>query len=299
LAPEPQTDEAQLLAAVRETLRSGRVPADALICGSPELEATLSELAGLHEFAMGLASGELDATLKAKGALAGALKGLQAALRHLTWQTERVAAGDFSQRVDFMGDFSAAFNSMVEALAEARAQLADQNEALTRMNARLEILSTTDRLTGAFNRHKLDEVLQREMRRSERHGLDLSVAMLDIDHFKRVNDEFGHEAGDSVLQRIAGLVAGELRTSDVLVRWGGEEFLILAPHTHHRQGTQLAERVRRRVAEQQLPPVGRVTVSLGVAGLRPGESAEQLIARADAALYRAKEGGRDRVDTAA
>jgi len=287
-----------VVAAVRETLRTGRpatVPEEAR---SADLDAVMADLAGLYAFALSLSQGDLDQTLESRGALAGALKSLQSALRHLTWQTQRVAAGDFSQRVDFMGGFSDAFNGMVASLAMTHAQLTDSNEVLRRLNARLEILATTDKLTGACNRHKLDEVMHAELARSDRHELDLAVVMFDVDHFKRVNDTFGHDAGDGVLREISTITARQLRASDVLARWGGEEFLVLAPHTDMRQARMLAQRVRQGIGRHAFPKVGHVTASFGVAQHIAGEPADEFVSRADAALYRAKENGRDRVETA-
>ncbi len=161
--------------------------------------------------------------------MAGALKTLHASLRHLTWQTQRVAAGDFSQRVDFMGDFSEAFNSMVIALDEARTELARANEDLREAARRLKELAITDVLTGVFNRRKFNELALAELGRSDRYSQPLSLFILDIDHFKAVNDTYGHEAGDQVLTGIADLLCAGLRGTDSLARWGGEEFVVLSP----------------------------------------------------------------------
>ena len=261
-----------------------------------ELAAILDDIAELYDFTLALAQGDFERSLQARGALAGALKSLDAALRHLTWQTQRVAAGDFTQRVDFMGEFSRAFNSMVVALDEARAELARRNDELQALALQLEELATHDALTGAFNRRKLDEVVQAEIARSQRYGQPVSLMILDADHFKRVNDAFGHEAGDRVLVALAETLREGIRTVDVLARWGGEEFIVLCPSIDLHEAAELAERLRTSVAARDLGAAGRLTVSLGVAQYRRGEKAGELFGRADAALYRAKEGGRDRVE---
>ena len=122
--------------------------------------------------------------------------------------------------------------------------------------------------------------------------------MFDIDHFKRVNDTFGHAVGDAVLKGLAGAAQDTLRASDRLTRWGGEEFVVLAPETRGDEALKLAERIRERVREEAFPTAGTVTISLGVAEHRADESGDDLLGRADAALYRAKESGRDRSEPA-
>jgi diguanylate cyclase (GGDEF)-like protein len=288
-------ERAQALRAIREALQTGRrgeSPAGA----DGELEAILDDLAELYEFTVGVAKGNFDRSLQVKGALAGSLKTLDAALRHLTWQTQRVAAGDFTQRVDFMGEFALAFNHMVVALDDARAELARRNEELQALALKLEELATHDALTGVYNRRKLDEMVRAEIARTKRYGQPLSLVILDADHFKRVNDAFGHEVGDEVLVALAGTLRAGIRTVDVLARWGGEEFIVLCPSIDLAEAAELAERLRASVAARDFGAAGRLTVSLGAAQYRSGESAGDLFGRADAALYRAKESGRDRAE---
>ncbi|UJX41479.1 diguanylate cyclase [Desulfovibrio sp. JY] len=186
--------------------------------------------------------------------------------------------------------FSAAFPELdrriltftdITPLAEERRQL------ITR--------ATTDALTGITNRAGIDEALTRERHRAVRHGTPLCVIMFDIDHFKDVNDSLGHQAGDAVLAGLTGLVSGLVRDHDILGRYGGEEFLIVAPETDMEQGRLLAERLRAAVAAHAFPAAGKVTCSFGLAELDADEPAHELVARADAALYRAKETGRNRV----
>ncbi|MFZ5812955.1 MAG: diguanylate cyclase [Thermodesulfobacteriota bacterium] len=157
-------------------------------------------------------------------------------------------------------------------------------------------LATVDPLTRAFNRRKLADILAGETSRAKRYGTPLAVILLDIDHFKRVNDTYGHDAGDAVLVEMARLVMGLLRESDRLARWGGEEFLVVVPGVGIEGGMDLAGRLRQAVAGNAFPGVPGVTASFGVAEYRPGEAVESLVKRADAALYRAKAGGRNRVE---
>jgi len=291
---------AEALAAILATLRSGRRAAlpDELD-GNAELGELLNELADLYRFTLAVSQGDLEqAPLSARGSMAGALKNLDAALRHLTWQTQRVAAGDFTQRVDFMGEFSEAFNSMVVALDEARAKLEASNALLEAQKVQLEKLATTDALTDAFNRRKFNELTLAELERVRRYGRPLSLFILDIDHFKRVNDTYGHEAGDQVLVTLAGLLRAGIRATDSLARWGGEEFVVLSPGVTADGEAHLAERLRAAAAAHDHASVGTVTASFGVAEHSPGETPDELFARADRALYRAKDGGRNRVEVA-
>lgn len=159
----------------------------------------------------------------------------------------------------------------------------------------LERLSVTDRLTGLGNRHKMDEALELERLRLARSPPGFSVLMIDIDHFKSVNDVHGHLAGDAVLQDMAKVLSSNVRRTDVVGRWGGEEFLVLCPGTHAAGAMVLAESLRATIESHDFPGVGRKTCSIGVATARPDETIDTLLDRADAALYRAKDGGRNRV----
>jgi diguanylate cyclase (GGDEF)-like protein len=160
---------------------------------------------------------------------------------------------------------------------------------------RLERLATSDPLTGAFNRRTLDGELERAIAWSHRHGSPLGVAVLDLDHFKRINDARGHDVGDRVLIDFVALVQGRSRAEDRLFRMGGEEFLLLLPGTSADALGTVAETLRREVAARLSDGVGPVTVSIGAAALAAGETRRAWLARADAALYRAKAAGRDRV----
>jgi diguanylate cyclase (GGDEF)-like protein/PAS domain S-box-containing protein len=166
-----------------------------------------------------------------------------------------------------------------------------------RLEAELERLATHDPLTGIFNRAKLYEVIEAAEKEFTRYGIPFALIMFDLDHFKAVNDRYGHAAGDAVLKELARRVAAQLRDTDRFGRWGGEEFLIVAGHTDRDGACRLAERIRRAVADNPFSEVGPVTVSMGVAEIAPGEASEELEERADSSLYRAKTNGRNRVET--
>lgn len=161
----------------------------------------------------------------------------------------------------------------------------------------IETLARTDALTGLWNRRHLDDIVRHEFERARRYRQPVSLILFDIDRFKTVNDRFGHAVGDDVLRRIAALGQRSIRASDILGRWGGEEFLVLAPGTVLEDAGQLAGKLRIAVAGHDFG-IGRVTASFGVAEWRGDESVESWLQRADAALYAAKADGRDRVATA-
>jgi diguanylate cyclase (GGDEF)-like protein len=159
-----------------------------------------------------------------------------------------------------------------------------------------------DGLTEVYNQRKFQEEATREFARAQRHDRPLALVLLDIDHFKQVNDTYGHLCGDAVLKQLAGRVSARLRPEQVFARLGGEEFGILCPETGVEGGVALAEKLRRMFEDEPFQagatPFG-VTCSFGVAGLAPGMSAfDDLVAAADAALYRAKREGRNRVQAA-
>jgi diguanylate cyclase (GGDEF)-like protein/PAS domain S-box-containing protein len=157
-------------------------------------------------------------------------------------------------------------------------------------------LATIDTLTGLYNRYEFNNKYRQELDRAKRYNKDLSILMYDLDHFKKVNDEFGHDAGDSVLIRVSELVKQNIRAVDIAGRWGGEEFLVLLPEVAKDQARTVAEKLRRLIAEWDFERPSQVTVSFGVAQYEPGEDAEDLMRRLDKALYLAKENGRNRVE---
>ncbi|WP_017926710.1 PAS domain S-box protein [Thioalkalivibrio sp. HL-Eb18] len=163
------------------------------------------------------------------------------------------------------------------------------------LEAALEHQAFYDPLTDAANRGYFETLLEREARRVQRYEHPCSLLLLDIDHFKRINDTFGHEVGDDVLRRLVQVLGSRLRETDVLGRWGGEEFVVLLPGADALRAELVAEQLREQVATTPFPRVGRLTISLGVAPCRAGEPVKDWLKRADDAMYAAKRGGRNKV----
>jgi two-component system cell cycle response regulator len=210
-------------------------------------------------------------------------------LRTLEGETPLTAAD-----VEFADDVVKAAVSAIQ-----RAQMMESTRA---DNERLEVLALTDALTQTLNRRALMDRLESELDRARRYSLTLSLLMVDLDHFKTVNDTFGHLAGDEALRGVARVLQREARSVDVVARYGGEEFVVILPETGEEGAVKVAERIRARVAEQPsegIAAIPSVTVSVGVATvLSTGiQAPEEVIALADEALYRAKAQGRNRVCT--
>lgn len=186
----------------------------------------------------------------------------------------------------------------VAVLDATNRELRTEMELRKRAEAILKRQATTDMLTGLFNRHRMSELLHEEIVRARRYGTPFSVMMLDIDHFKSINDRYGHDRGDEVLKALALRVDKVLRESDRFARWGGEEFLILLPGTDMPGALELAERCRQALTSSPFEEVGEVSASIGVALYESDESMRELLQRADKALYQAKSAGRDRVEEA-
>ncbi|BAH73838.1 GGDEF domain-containing protein [Solidesulfovibrio magneticus] len=174
-------------------------------------------------------------------------------------------------------------------------ELDAKNRELDAKNQALAVLSLTDRLTGLCNRRRLDQVLSGEWRRAHRYGTPFSVIMIDLDNFKDVNDTFGHAVGDAVLLRVADILLAVVRETDVVGRFGGEEFLLVCPETTVEDARVLAEALRRELQDTDFPIVGRITASFGLADYEADPGPAALVARADKALYRAKQSGRNQV----
>jgi diguanylate cyclase (GGDEF)-like protein len=189
--------------------------------------------------------------------------------------------------------------SLEQKVAERTRQLELANRRLREEKVTLQISSITDGLTGLYNRTYTLERLEQELAEARRYDKSLAVVMFDLDHFKRVNDSYGHQTGDLAMQRVTAIFKGVIRESDLAGRYGGEEFLIVLPETDCAEATLVAERIRAQVESLEwAEPELRVTISGGVAEFG-GESGDQLLQRADALLYRAKQLGRNRIVTQA
>lgn len=174
-----------------------------------------------------------------------------------------------------------------------------QQQQIVQQNIELSQLSVTDNLTGTLNRLGALGRLQELASLAARHGYPFTIMMMDLDHFKNVNDQHGHAAGDEVLKGFTEIVRAHIRSSDLLCRWGGEEFLLVCPHLDQDNADRLAEKLRQAVEKASFLADIRLTTSIGIAEFKPGESVTRLIERADQALYSAKEAGRNRVANAA
>ncbi|MDK9716574.1 MAG: diguanylate cyclase [Trichlorobacter sp.] len=187
-------------------------------------------------------------------------------------------------------------------LADVTWEIIDGRRAQQELKRANELLATEariDYLTGIYNRRMFDGLMTAEIARSYRYNSLLSLIMMDIDHFKQVNDNLGHAAGDHVLQKIAELISGRIRGHDIFSRWGGEEFVIMAPKNDRFKAAELAEILREVIEQFDFGNGLRITLSFGVTQYCYGEQSEEFVARADAALYQAKHKGRNRVEIAA
>ena len=187
----------------------------------------------------------------------------------------------------------AGFNRKIQ---QANDKIAEANRLLLEKTEELERISITDPLTRVYNRMRLEEVFQHEIPRAERYGKTFSAMMLDLDDFKDINDSYGHPTGDRVLVTVAAVLRSNIRNTDTLGRWGGEEFLIICPETDLEGTQKLAEQLRLKLQMHEFPVVGKVSASFGVACHRPGEKENDLVRRADQALYLAKSRGKNRVE---
>jgi diguanylate cyclase (GGDEF)-like protein len=198
-----------------------------------------------------------------------------------------------------IGYLTEVFNHMVARLRQGREELASANESLVEKNKELEKLSITDSLTGLYNRKHLMETLEAEVSRYGRYKRPFTMMMLDIDHFKRYNDTYGHLAGDEVLRQMSALLKSSIRQSDYAARYGGEEFIVILPETVAEAAAHMAERIRRDMEGREMGSETsgtKVTVSMGIAAFpEHGEDPESMIREADAALYEAKRRGRNQV----
>jgi len=231
-------------------------------------------------------------------------RSIVAPLERLTGAADHIAAGDLTiqlpvARRDELGRLTEVFNQMTDNLRRSRDEFEAASLTLQQQNKLLETLSITDSLTGLYNRKKLDDILADQLARFKRNQRSFAVLLLDIDHFKRLNDTYGHLAGDQVLESVARTFSSSIRNIDFAARYGGEEFVIVLPETALSAAREMAERIREQVrsASYQFNDQSiAVTLSIGVANSRSeDETAEAVLARADRMLYEAKHAGRNRV----
>lgn len=179
----------------------------------------------------------------------------------------------------------------------AQNHIMEKNKEIANKNAELERLSITDNLTQLFNRNKINDVFSYEILQTSRHNKDLSLILMDIDHFKTVNDTYGHLVGDKLLIEISNVLKNSARLTDTIGRWGGEEFIIIAPNTNRVGIYNLAEKIRINIENHNYSDVGKNTCSFGVSTYASGDTEFDMIKRADKALYNSKNMGRNKVSS--
>jgi diguanylate cyclase len=190
---------------------------------------------------------------------------------------------------------------MVEDVRLAQTQVDDANKKVESLKQQMEKVKQEiiiDPLTRTYNRRAYDEKIKQEIMGFQRYSRPTALAIVDIDHFKNVNDTYGHRTGDGVLRILSGVMKKEIREIDVLARYGGEEFALILPHTSYEQALEVSERIRRKVEESRFTYKGKpfsVTISIGVGTLKAEDTLETYVERVDQALYRAKNSGRNRV----
>ena len=291
-----------LLDHILRVLQSPSVPSEAELPESlrdcEKMQTTNHLLHEIRAMTGALSKGDLEYHCTAKGYVVGSLKAFQANLRHLTWQAQRIAEGEYNHRVDFFGDFSVAFNRMAE-------QLGSTIDNIQGITEEYKDLSHRDTLTGVYNRYAFFKFSEPLLAKYSRPSRPSTIVMADIDKFKKINDTHGHLCGDEVLKAFAACLNSALRAEDVCCRYGGEEFVVLMPDTPLSVGRRVVERLRRAAAEMRIPcedVVVQISASFGLAeidALNTSEPfADQLKAflkKADEHLYEAKSTGRNRV----
>ena len=196
-----------------------------------------------------------------------------------------------------LGIYLYRLQSFTQQIQEANKRLALAEHELREKNILLLQLSITDKLTGVYNRHHLDQLLAYEFEHARRYQRPLSLVLFDLDRFKRINDEFGHQVGDYVLTQFARLARDNVRSSDTFGRWGGEEFLLICPELTAEKATDVANKIRQLLANRQWQLGFTLTVSAGVCELGDLQSVDHFISAVDKQLYRAKASGRNCVCT--
>ena len=299
----------------------------------PEQLSGIEDLSTVHDYLMEVrqqlrdySRGDFSADIQLRGMLAGTLKSIQSNMRHLIWQMRQVKSGNFTQRIDYMGEFSEAFNLMVKQLQDALSALKEKEEELVRLTKELEeevekrgaaltalqkseeslkYLAEHDPLTGLLNRRSFFAQAEMEMTKISITQSNFCIALMDVDHFKRVNDTYGHPNGDIALRHIAKIGHSALRHADIMGRYGGEEFIFFFADADRDHGLLVAERIRAIIMGNPITlsdqtvhlaaSFGMVSVSSSFQANAISSVLERAVSLADAALYKAKFEGRNRV----
>lgn len=257
---------------------------DDSLLSNPSFNKLYSYIMDLRELSSALNKGDLEKFVFSKGFILSNLKALQSNLRHLTWQTQKIAEGDFTQKVDFLGDFSESFNEMTSRLKDT--------------NVHLVNLANIDPLTQIPNRLALEQFLTASFNDAKAGPKELSILLVDIDHFKEVNDTYGHKTGDTVLVKVAEILSRQVRETDVFARYGGEEFMAVLPGADIQIAEKVGSRALKAVESTRVceDPEVFVTVSMGISAMHDGDvSFEDIVKRSDMALYQSKNSGRNRL----
>lgn len=226
----------------------------------------------------------------------GEIDGKTRTLCGRVWRTPKGLRVVAEYDIDELERVAAAIEDLNRETLVAERALGVENVLLKRLEAKVREISLTDELTGIGNRRKLDDALSVEIARVTRTARPLSALMADLDHFKRVNDGFGHAVGDKLLANFGRILRTQTRPTDIPFRFGGEEFVVLMPNTGISSAVEVAERIRTLVASERVEPLPEpVTSSFGVAEYIVQEGATSFLKRLDDALYRAKETGRNKV----
>jgi len=222
-------------------------------------------------------------------------------------ESEKVKNREYSQlnkinsRVHEIQELSDAMLDMAESIHEYQHNLElkvkERTKELKEKNEELERVSVTDKLTNIYNRLKLDEVILSQLTRAQRYNEKFGLMIIDVDYFKQVNDTYGHQVGDTTLVEISTILSNNVRKSDTVGRWGGEEFMIICPHTNHNGLEELANNLRTKIEKHKFPTINKKTASFGITIYKNQDDIETIIHRADEALYKAKENGRNRVES--
>lgn len=188
---------------------------------------------------------------------------------------------------------SLAYSKWAILMKEHQDKLDEINQALINKNKQVEHYATRDPLTGLYNRYKFTKLFDAAFEGMQEDGYDISLIILDVDHFKSVNDNFGHNAGDDVLVAISNILTSTLREVDIVCRWGGEEFIILLTHVHLEDAINIAQKLRIKIEQHHIETLGAVTASFGITQVGINDTLKSAVDRADTALYEAKEAGRN------